>query len=82
MSLLKKRLAFLHRSIKSEIWKLRITERNKVLLPYHLTGRELQRGSIFVLRFFLLTYYIGIYDSKYPKANNKVESSVMIGICG
>ena len=57
-------------------------KQNFTPLSFNWTGRELQSGSIFVLRFLLLTDYIGIYDSKYPKANNKVENSVMIGICG
>jgi hypothetical protein len=45
-------------------------------------GKELPFGSLFVLKFSLLSDSIGIYDSKYPKANNHVENSVMIGICG
>jgi hypothetical protein len=44
--------------------------------------KELPFGSLFVLKFSLLSDSIGIYDSKYPKANNNVENSVMIGICG
>jgi hypothetical protein len=45
-------------------------------------GKELQLGSLFGLKFSLLSDSIGIYDSKYPKAKNNVENSVMIGICG
>jgi hypothetical protein len=45
-------------------------------------GKELPFGSLFVLKFSLLSDSIGIYDSKYPKANNHVENSVMIGIRG
>jgi hypothetical protein len=44
-------------------------------------GKKLPFGSLFVLKFSLLSDSIGIYDSKYPKANNNVENSVMIGIC-
>jgi hypothetical protein len=45
-------------------------------------GKELQLGSFFVLKFLLLSDSLGIYDSKYQKANNTVENGVMIGICG
>jgi hypothetical protein len=58
------------------------TEQNFTPLSFNWMGKELQLGSLFVLKFSLLSDSIGIYDSKYPKANNNVENSVMIGICG
>jgi hypothetical protein len=57
-------------------------EQNFTPLSFNWTGKELQLGSLLVLKFSLLSDSIGIYDSKYPKANNAVENSVMIGTCG
>jgi hypothetical protein len=58
------------------------TEQNFTPLSFNWMGKELQLGSLFVLKFSLLSDSIGIYDSKYPKANNNVENSVMIGTFG
>ena len=58
------------------------TEQNFTPLLFNWMGKELPFGSLFVLKFSLLSDSIGIYDSKYPKANNHVENSVMIRICG
>jgi len=58
------------------------TEQNFTPLSFDWMGKELQIGSLFVLTLSLPSDSMGIYDSKYPKANNKVENSVMIGICG
>jgi hypothetical protein len=46
------------------------TEQIFALLSFNWTGKELQLGSLFVLKFSPLSDSIGIYDSKYPKANN------------
>ncbi|MGD1153090.1 MAG: hypothetical protein ABR911_09490, partial [Syntrophales bacterium] len=48
------------------------TEQNFTPLLFNWMGKELQLGSLFVLKFSLLSDSIGIYDSKYPKANNNV----------
>jgi hypothetical protein len=57
-------------------------EQNFTPLSFDWIGKELQFGSLFVPNFSLPSDSIGIYDSKYPKANSKVENSVIIGICG
>ena len=64
------------------VTEYRRTEQNFTPLLFNWTGKELQLGSLLILKLSLLSDSIGIYDSKYPKANNNVENSVMIGICG
>jgi len=51
-------------------------------LIFNWMGKELQSGSLFVMKFYLLSDSIGIYDSKYPNTNNNVENSVSVEICG
>jgi len=63
------------------VWITERTEQNFTPISFNWMGKELQWRSLFVLKFSLLSDSIGIYDSKYPKANNHVENSVMIGIC-
>jgi hypothetical protein len=68
--------------MKGKTGCLRLTGRTEQIftpLSFNWMGKELQLGSLFVLKFSLLSDSIGIYDRKYPKANNNVENSVMIG---